>query len=125
MILGKALNSYSEPWVILEDSMERVKKGGYFIFSLENAFSYLEFVHILGQRDVYRREFVYPIPYEECQKQMEQYGVITALRMYEFILGEDEKRTLQNIWEKVKGAESDAMNFQRFITKKYVFIVKK
>ena len=125
VILGKSLNSYNEPWVMLEDSMERVKEGGYFIFSLENAFSYLEFFHILGRREIYRRDFVYPIPYEECQKQIKQYGALVSSKMHFFTVGKDEEEIIRSVWEKTNGIQSDPMNFYHLMTKKYLFIVRK
>ena len=125
VILGKPLNSYNEPWVMLEDSMERVREGGYLIVSLENAFSYLEFFHILGRREIYRRDFVYPIPYEECQKQIEQYGTLVSSKMHFFTLPKDEENIVRNVWEKTNGIQSDPMNFCHLLTKKYLFIVQK
>ena len=55
IILGRSINTYTEPWVVLQDLMDCLKQGGVLILSLENTMSYLEFLNMLGVRRKYRR----------------------------------------------------------------------
>ena len=125
IILGRSINTYTEPWVVLQDLMDCLKQGGVLILSLENTMSYLEFLNMLGVRRKYREEIVYHIPYEMLVKQLQYYGEIIHAEICQMNVSKEDRESLQNLWKNPYGIETKEENFARFMAKNFVVMVRK
>ena len=75
-VVDQPLNRYHEPVKMLRDLFSLCKEGGYLVCKLTNAYSFREYLHLLGQTDVYNPDFSLNIPLERFRSALRQWGEI-------------------------------------------------
>lgn len=125
VIADHPLNCYHEPQKIIDDLFARCKSGGLVTCKLKNAFSFQEYVHLLGQWDVYDREFSYNIPVGAVIAALQKLGTVRASVAIPFHLDEDTRRTVGSLIPAELPEQERAELRNRMLFKEYLFIVEK
>jgi len=76
VVADRPLNRYHEPQKLINDLFDLCKSGGLVICRLKNAFSFQEYANLLGQKDIYDRDFSYNIPFEALVSALKQRGTL-------------------------------------------------
>ena len=79
IVADRPINRYHEPSKMLRDLFSLCKKGGYLICKLTNAYSFKEYLYLLGQTDVYDPDFSLNIPVERFRLALQEWGEIQSL----------------------------------------------
>lgn len=125
VIADRPLNCCHEPQKILNDLFARCKSGGIVVCKLKNAFSFQEYAHLLGQQDVYNREFSYNIPAEAVIAALKNLGTIRAALMIPFNLDEDTQQTIGSLIPAELPEQERAALRDRMLCAEYLFVVEK
>lgn len=125
VIADRPLNRYHEPQKLLNDLFLLCKEGGIVTCKLKNTFSFQEYVHLLGQWEVYDREFSYTIPVEAVQASLKKLGTIQATVAIPFSFSEEQKQALQNLLPNGLSKETQTTLLNRMLCKEYLFIIQK
>lgn len=80
VVADRPLNRYHEPQKVMNDLFALCKKGGIVLCKVQNAFSFREYIHLLGQRDVCAEEFSYNIPLEVFQTALNKVGRVSYMQ---------------------------------------------
>lgn len=125
VIADRPLNRYHEPQKLISDLFSLCKDGGIVTCKLKNTFSFQEYIHLLGQREVYDREFSYHIPLECVQKSIGKLGVIQAVVGIPFSLSDDQTRALENLLPAGFSEEKQTELMSRMVCREYLLIAQK
>lgn len=129
ILLNKVINSYNEPLLVLQDAMELLKKDGILIFKLQNTNSYIEFLNLIGRRELSNENMVYHISYKQMEKFILDLGEIVYFgydyenldqESIDYIIKSYES-TIGNVIPK----NQKEQNISHLLTKEYIFFVKK
>lgn len=125
VVADHPLNRYHEPQKMLNSLFFLCKKGGIVVCRLKNAFSFQEYVHLLGQRDVYDREFSYNFPVDVFYEAAERLGTVKSLIAISFDLSEDSRQAVNGLIpaELPENRREDLLS--RLLCKEYLFVLKK
>jgi len=125
IVVDRPINRYHEPQKLLNDIFSLCKKGGVIIFKIKNTFSFQEFVHLLGQEQVYDREFAYNIPVEAVQMATEKLGTVKSIEAIPFRLSAGYKQALDGLLpsELPEKQREDLRN--RMLCSEYLFVAEK
>lgn len=125
VVADRPLNRYHEPQKMLDGLFSLCKPGGMVACKLKNTFSFQEYVHLLGQRQVYDREFAYDFPVDVFHDALSRLGTVKAVISIPFDLGENSRRTVENLIpaELPKAQRSDILN--RMLCREYLFLTEK
>lgn len=125
VVADRPLNRYHEPQKMLDNLFTLCKKGGIVTCKLKNAFSFQEYAHLLGQRNVYDREFSYNFPPDLFQEILSRLGDIKAVIAIPFDLDKDSCQTVNSLVpaELPENQRRDILS--RMLCKEYLFIVEK
>ena len=125
IIADRPLNRYHEPQKIMDDLFALCKKGGIVTCKLKNTFSFQEYVHLLGQWNVFDREFSYNLPVDAVNTALQQHGTVKAMISIPFPLDEDTRRTIDSLIpnELPKRQRTELLN--RMLCREYLFVVEK
>jgi len=74
VVIDRPVNRYHEPGKVLRDVFHLCKPGGYVVCKLANAYSFREYLYLLGQEDVYNPDFSYNLPKARFQEELARYG---------------------------------------------------
>lgn len=125
VVSDRPLNRYHEPQKLLNDLFRLCADDGIVTCKLKNTFSFREYVHLLGQRDVYDQEFSYHIPIEAVHALLEKFGTVLAVVGIPFSFSNEQKQALENLLpdELPQQTHADLMN--RMLCKEYLLITQK
>lgn len=125
IILGKAFNSYNEPFVILQDVMKVLKRGGILFLILENTFNHMEVLNIFGEREQVRENIFYHISLEQLMSNVECYGQIIDIDMNGTQLSIEKQEKINKILKYIQMSDNKDMNLARLITKEFILTTQK
>lgn len=125
VVADRPLNRYHEPQKMLDGLFSLCKQGGMVACKLKNTFSFQEYVHLLGQRNVYDREFAYDFPVDVFHAALSRLGTVKAVIAIPFSLDEDSRQTVESLIpvELPEAQRSDILG--RMLCREYLFIVEK
>lgn len=125
VVAENTLNSYHEPQKMINDLFALCKAGGSVICKLKNSFSFLEYVHLLGQRDVYAEEFSYNMPLEAVCAALNKLGKVKKVTGIAFSVPEEEKTILKSLIPDGLPEEQKAEAMSRMMCEEFLLIVEK
>ncbi len=125
VVADRPLNRYHEPQKLLNDLFSLCKKGGTVLCRLKNSFSFLEYLHLLGQRGVYSGEFSYNIPLEAVQAALEKQGTVKQITGVPFAMPEEQKKLLESLFPADLPDEQRAEAIARMLCEEFLLIVEK
>lgn len=125
VITDRPINQYHEPQKTINDIFTLCKKGGLAVFKLRNTFSFQEYIHILGQWDVYDPEFSYHFPIEALQSVLAKQGDIEKTVILPFPITDEFRNTLNAILPVGLSQEQKDMLLARMISREYLLFVRK
>lgn len=125
IILGNVFNSYTEPFVLLQDIMMLLKRGGIIFLAIENTFNCLDLFNMMGKRKSVREEFVYHISLEQLLKELEQYGKLVGLELNGRQLSQEDEELLNKFENVFEIQEEKGVNKARLLTKEFVLTIQK
>ena len=125
IVIDRPLNRYHEPAKMLRDLFSLCKKGGYLVCRLANALSFREYLHLLGQVDVYNPDYALNIPVEQFRIAIQQWGAIRCELRIGAGLNQESQALLASLYpaglpEQQQKAALDQMQCQD-----YLFVVQK
>lgn len=125
VIADRPLNRYHEPQKMINDIFSLCKSGGVVTCKLKNTFSFQEYVHLLGQWEVYDQEFAYDIPLDAFVTALKNKGIIGQITGIPFSMSEDQRQALEGLLpaDLPSGQRKDLLN--RMMCQEYLVIVKK
>ena len=125
VVADQPLNRYHEPQKMLDGLFSLCRQGGMVACKLKNTFSFQEYVHLLGQRHVYDREFAYDFPVDVFHAALGRLGTVKAVIPIPFGLDEDSCRTLENLIpaELPEAQRGDILG--RMLCREYLFLTEK
>lgn len=125
VIADRPLNRYHEPQKMINDLFSLCKSGGVVTCKLKNTFSFQEYVHLLGQWEVYDQEFAYDIPLDAFAAALKSKGTVEQIVGIPFSLSEDQQQALEGLLpaDLPSGQRQDLLN--RMMCEEYLVIVKK
>ena len=125
VIADRPLNRYHEPQKVMNDLFALCKSGGIVTCKLKNAFSFQEYVHLLGQRDVYDREFSYNFPVDAVGGALGRLGTVKAVTAIPFPMDEDTRRTIDSLIPAELPERQRTELLNRMLCQEYLFVVEK
>lgn len=125
VIADRPLNRYHEPQKIMNDLFSLCKKGGIVSCKLKNAFSFQEYVHLLGQWNVYDSEFSYNFPVDTVNTVLQKFGTVKTLISIPFHMNEDTRQTIGNLIPKELPKQQRVELLNRMLCQEYLFVVEK
>lgn len=125
VVADRPLNRYHEPQKIMDDLFSLCKSGGIVTCRLKNTFSFQEYIHMLGQRNVYDQEFSYNFPADVFHAALSRLGTVKAAIAVPFDMDESSRQTLNNLIpaEFPEQQRTDLVN--RMLCREYLFITEK
>lgn len=125
IILGDIINSYEEPLLLIQDLLSFVKKGGVLLLRLENMYSYVELLNLLGERNLFREQIMYNMSLEQLGAYISEIGEINYIGPVESDLGTDDRKVIEKIWGKIWGIQNKTEDMARLFMKEFVLFVRK
>lgn len=125
IVIDRPLNRYHEPVKMLRDLFSLCKKSGYLVCRLANAHSFREYLHLLGQVDVYNPDYALNIPVEQFRIAIQQWGAIRCELRIGAGLNQESQALLASLYpaglpEQQQKAALDQMQCQD-----YLFVIQK
>lgn len=125
VIADRPLNRYHEPQKIMDDLFSLCKKGGVVTCKLKNTFSFQEYIHLLGQWDVYDKEFSYNLSKDEVQTALERFGTVKIVIATPFPVDEDTRQAIHSLIPAELSERQRAELLQQMLNREYLFVVEK
>lgn len=125
VIADHPLNQYHEPQKMIDNLFSLCKSGGIVSCKLLNTYSFLEYINLLGQRDVYNQEIAYHITLEALEKVIVKIGKIHAILSIPFALNSDQQRELDGLVPFDLSKKQRQEILQRMQCKEYLLVVEK
>lgn len=125
VIADRPINRYHEPQKIIDDLFTLCKSGGIVACKLKNVFSFQEYVHLLGQWDIFDREYAYPLPVDAVNKTLGRLGNVKAVIAIPFNLDEDTRQTIRGLIPAELPERQRTELLNRMVCKEYLFITEK
>lgn len=119
------INRCHEPEKMLRDLFGLCRKDGFVICKLKNAYSFREFLNLLGQTDVYNSEISYNISPERFEKALKIHGEIAiSLRINEGLSKGDKELLASLLPGELLQSQKDAA-LARMVCSEYLYVVRK
>lgn len=125
IVADRPLNRYHEPVKMLRDLFSLCKKGGYLICKLANAYSFREYLYLLGQTDVYNPEFSLNIPVEQFQAALKQWGKIQRVLPLGAGLDSERQALLATLYPSGLPANQQSSALEQMQCQEFLFVVQK
>lgn len=125
VIADRPINRYHEPQKVINDLFTLCKSGGVVACKLKNTFSFQEYVHLLGQWNVYDREYAYPLPVDAVNDTLKRLGDVKAIIAIPFDLNEDTRQTIDSLIPAELPERQRTELLKRMTWKEYLFIIQK
>lgn len=124
IVVDRPINCYHEPQKMLNDIFALCKPGGTVICRLKNSFTYLEYIHLLGKKEVYSTDFSYNIPLEAFYAALEKLGTIKNVDAVPYSVGEKERQMLRSLFPEGLSAEQREDAVKCMLWDGYIFTVQ-
>ena len=125
VIADRPLNRYHEPVKMLRDLFSLCKKGRYLVCRLTNAYSFREYLHLLGQADVYNPDFSLNIPVERFRSALRQWGEISREIHLGAGLDSESQTLLASFYPAGLPEEQQNAALEQMQCQEYLFVVQK
>ena len=125
VLADRPLNRYHEPQKVINDLFVLCKSGGIVVCKLKNAFSYQEYAHMLGQKDIYDREFSYNFPMEAVAGALERLGAVKGAIRIPFSQDEVSREAVGSLIPAELPEARRMELLERMLSKEYTLIVEK
>ncbi len=125
IVVDRPMNRYHEPIKMLRDLFLLCKKGGCLICKLTNAYSFREYLHLLGQTDVYNQDISLNIPVEQFQSALEQWGTVQSILRINAALGQEGQSILASLYPAGLSKEQQTAALAQMQCAEYLFVVQK
>lgn len=124
VIADQPLNRCHEPQRMLTDMFSLCKQGGIVVCKLKNAFSFKEFIHLLGQRDVYDPEFSYNIPVDTMTDFLGKFGTIHSMISIPYDMDQESRQVVDSLIpaELPQKQREDILN--KMLCREYMFVIE-
>ena len=125
IVADRPINRYHEPSKMLRDLFSLCKNGGYLICKLANAYSFKEYLHLLGQTDVYDPDFSLNIPVGRFRLALQEWGEIQCeLRIGEG-LDQESQALLASLYPVGLPGEQRSAALAQMQCREFLFVVRK
>lgn len=125
VVADRPVNRYHEPQKMLNDLFSLCKKGGVVLCKVQNAFSFREYIHLLGQRDVCAEEFSYNIPFEAVQVALNKLGTVKHVFGIPFVTPNGQKELLESLIPAAFSSAEKADIVNRMCCQEFMLFVEK
>lgn len=125
VVVDRALNRYHEPQKMMNDIFALCKKGGIVLCKVQNAFSFREYIHLLGQRDVCAEEFAYNIPFESVQGALNKLGTVKYVFGIPFSMPNGQRELLESLIPAAFSSAERADIVNRMCCQEFMLFVEK
>lgn len=126
IVIGQAINQYSEPWQLINQAYSLLREGGYIILRIKNAFSFREYINMLGIRKQYCNEYIYNIPLEAIVEDLKKRGEVLYQQCLNDNINQNEMEFIKKIWNPTKLTNEDSLvTFSRLMASDYIIIAQK
>lgn len=125
VVADRPLNRYHEPQKMLDSLFALCKSGGVVACKLKNTFSFQEYAHLLGQWNIYDREYAYPIPPEEFNAALGHWGVVQAVISIPFDLDEGSRQAVNGLIPAEFPENQRSELLGRMLCREYLFVIEK
>lgn len=125
VVADRPLNCYHEPQKMINDLFSLCKKGGVVLCRLKNTFSFLEYLNLLGQREVYSEEFSYNFPLEAVCAALGRKGTVEKIIGVPFVMPEEQEKLLESLIPADLPDEQREKAMARMLYKEFLLIVEK
>ena len=125
IVVDRPMNRYHEPIKMLRDLFLLCKKGGCLVCKLTNAYSFREYLHLLGQTDVYNQDISLNIPVEQFQSALEQWGTVQSILRINAALGQEGQSILASLYPAGLSKEQQTAALAQMQCAEYLFVVQK
>lgn len=125
VIADRPLNQYHEPQKMINDLFSLCKKGGVVVCKLRNTHSFLAFIHLLGQRDVFDQEFSYNLPLEAVEPVLSRFGAVQKIFAIPYEMDGEQQKALSALLPAEIPSEQRNDVIGRMLCREYLIIVKK
>ena len=125
IVVDQPLNRYHEPVKMLRDLFTLCKESGYLICKLTNTYSFLEYLHLLGQTDVYNPDFSLNIPLECFHSALQQWGEICREIRIGTGLNQESQALLASLYPAGLPKEQQSAALNKMQCKEFLFVVRK
>ncbi len=125
VVADRPLNRYHEPQKVINDLFSLCKKGGTVLCRVKNTFSFLEYLNLLGQREVYSEEFSYNLPLEAVRTALEKLGTVKNITGIPFSMPEEQKKILESLFPANLPDEQRTEAVSRMLCEEFLVMVEK
>lgn len=126
IVLGRDINRYHEPSKVLLDLWDMLRAGGQLFFSMKNAGSILNLLHMLGFNDIYDAEYCLNYQLDPFLNAMRNTGLNISLINLQYMHGipENVQAPVKKIIED-NGNGNTEETLNRLMVDKYWFLIQK
>jgi len=125
IVVDRPLNRYHEPAKMLRDLFSLCKEDGYLICKLTNAYSFREYLHLLGQEDVYNPMFSLNIPVARFRSALKQWGEIQCELELGAGLNQESQTLLNSLYPAGLPDGQQAAALKQMQCLEFLFVVQK
>ena len=125
IVADRPINRYHEPSKMLRDLFSLCKEGGYLVCKLTNAYSFREYLHLLGQTDVYNPSFSLNIPIEQFRSALQKWGEIQRELRIGAGLNQESQALLTSLYPAGLPKEQRSAALERMQCQEFLFVVQK
>lgn len=125
VVADRPLNRYHEPAKMLRDLFSLCKKDGYLICKLANTYSFREYLHLLGQTDVFNPEYSLNIPIEQFRAAVRQWGTIQCELRINTGLDQESQELLSSLYPAGLPEQQQKAALELMQCQDYLLVVQK
>lgn len=125
VVVDRPINRYHEPAKMLRDLFSLCKKGGYLVCRLENAYSFREYLHLLGQSDVFNPDYSLNIPVEQFRTAIQQWGTVRCELRIGAGLDQESQTLLASLYPTGLPEQQQKAALEQMQCQEYLFVVQR
>lgn len=125
VVVDRPINRYHEPAKMLRDLFSLCKKGGYLVCRLANAYSFREYLHLLGQSDVFNPDYSLNIPVEQFRTAIQQWGTIRCELRIGAGLDQESQTLLASLYPTGLPEQQQKAALEQMQCQEYLFVVQR
>lgn len=125
IMLGEYLNSYNEPFVVLQDAMNLLNENGVLMLRIKNTYNYIDLLHMLGERKIGHSDIVYHITYEQLLEKLVEVGNVVYAGSRWDIIDDSVKVLVDSIIDGLSLNEEKDTTKARLFIKEFFIMVQK
>ena len=125
VVVDRPLNRYHEPQKLIDTLFSLCKEGGFVVCSLKNTASFQEYVNLLGERQVYDREFSYNIPLEALKAALDRKGSVKSIFRRNFNMNGEQQSALADLLPQDAAPQQKKELLARMLCESFLIVVQK